>query len=76
MLEVKTFFDKQTSTLTHVAFDTSSKDAVVFDPVLDLDTIGWRTYTTSLQELDAFIAENNLTLHYVLDTHKIGRAHV
>ena len=69
MLEVKTFFDKQTSTLTHVAFDTSSKDAVVFDPVLDLDTIGWRTYTTSLQELDAFIAENNLTLHYVLDTH-------
>ena len=69
MLEVKTFFDKQTSTLTHLAYDPSSKDAVVFDPVLDLDTIGWRTYTTSLQELDAFIAENNLILHYVLDTH-------
>jgi len=69
MLEVKTFFDEQTFTLTHLVYDTSSKDAVVFDPVLDLDTIGWRTYTSNLQALDAFIAENNLQLHYVLDTH-------
>jgi len=69
MVEVKTFFDEQTFTLTHIVYDPSSKDAVVFDPVLDLDTIGWRTYTSSLQALDAFIAENNLKLHYVLDTH-------
>ena len=69
MVEVKTFFDKQTFTLTHLVYDPSSNDAVVFDPVLDLDTIGWRTYTSSLQTLDAFIAENNLKLHYVLDTH-------
>jgi len=69
MVEVKTFFDEQTFTLTHLVYDPSSKDAVVFDPVLDLDTIGWRTYTSSLQTLDAFIAENNLKLHYVLDTH-------
>jgi len=69
MVEVKTFFDEQTFTLTHLVYDPSSKDAVVFDPVLDLDTIGWKTYTSSLQALDAFIAENNLKLHYVLDTH-------
>lgn len=69
MVEVKTFFDEQTSTLTHLVYDPSSKDAVVFDPVLDLDTIGWRTYTSSLQTLDAFIEENKLKLHYVLDTH-------
>lgn len=69
MVEVKTFFDEQTSTLTHLVYDPSSKDAVVFDPVLDLDTIGWRTYTSSLQMLDAFIEENKLKLHYVLDTH-------
>ena len=69
MVEVKTFFDEQTFTLTHLVYDPSSKDAVVFDPVLDLDTIGWRTYTSSLQTLDEFIAENNLQLHYVLDTH-------
>ena len=69
MVEVKTFFDKQTFTFTHLVFDSTSKDAVVFDPVLDLDTVGWRTYNDSLQELDRFISEHQLNLHYVLDTH-------
>lgn len=69
MLEIKTFFDEQTFTLTHLVFDVQSKDAVVFDAVLDLDTIGWRTYNQSLRRLDDFILEQQLTLHYVLDTH-------
>jgi len=69
MIEVKTFFDKQTFTLTHIVFDAQTRDAVIFDPVLDLDTIGWRTYKESLQTVDSFIAENKLKLHYVLDTH-------
>jgi len=69
MVEVKTFFDKQTYTFTHLVFDPLSKDAVVFDPVLDLDGIGWRTYTDSLKTLDGFINQNKLKLHYVLDTH-------
>ncbi|VAW67500.1 MBL-fold metallo-hydrolase superfamily [hydrothermal vent metagenome] len=69
MLEIKTFFDKRTSTLTHLAYDGTTKDAVVFDPVLDLDTTGWRTYTDSLNVLDDFISQNGLNLHYVLDTH-------
>ncbi len=69
MVEVKTFFDEQTFTLTHLVYDPATKDAVVFDPVLDLDTIGWRTQTKSLQTLDQFIDDNQLKLHYVLDTH-------
>ncbi len=69
MVEIKTFFDEQTFTLTHLVYDSATKDAVVFDPVLDLDTIGWRTYDSSLQTLDGFISENQLKLHYVLDTH-------
>ncbi len=69
MLEVKTFHDDDTGTLTHLVYDSVSKDAVVFDPVLDLDTIGWRTLTRSLQVLDKFITDNQLKLHYVLDTH-------
>jgi len=69
MVEVKTFFDEQTYTFTHLVFDPASKDAVVFDPVLDLDGIGWRTYTDSLNTLDEFINQNKLKLHYVLDTH-------
>jgi len=69
MVEVKTFFDQQTFTLTHLVYDAQTKDAVIFDPVLDLDTVGWRTYTDSLNKLDTFIAENQLKIHYVLDTH-------
>ena len=69
MVEIKTFFDEQTFTFTHLVYDPASKDAVVFDPVLDLDTIGWRTYTDSLKTLDGFIDQNQLKLHYVLDTH-------
>ena len=69
MVEIKTFFDEQTFTFTHLVYDPATKDAVVFDPVLDLDTIGWRTYTDSLKTLDGFIAQNQLKLHYVLDTH-------
>jgi len=69
MATVKTFFDKQTFTLTHVIYDSSTHDAVVIDPVLDLDTVGWKTYTNSLSELDDFIEAEGLKLHYVLDTH-------
>ena len=69
MANVKTFFDKQTFTLTHVVYDPETRDAIVIDPVLDLDVIGWKTYTTSLQKLDDFIAREKLKLHYVLDTH-------
>ena len=69
MLEVETFFDEQTSTLTHLVFDSISKDAVVFDPVLDLDARSWRTYKNSLKILDNFISEQQLKIHFVLDTH-------
>ncbi len=69
MVEVKTFFDEQTSTLTHLVYDPETRDAVVFDPVLDLDAVGWRTYTDSLKTLDGFISDQQLKLHYVLDTH-------
>jgi len=68
-MQVKTFFDEQTFTLTHIVYDENSHDAVIIDPVLDLDVIAWETHTTSLQSFDAFIADNALKLHYVMDTH-------
>jgi len=69
MLNVKTFFDPQTSTLTHLVYDSESLDAVVFDPVLDLDEVNWNTSNDSLNVLDDFIRTHHLKLHYVLDTH-------
>ncbi|MCW9013069.1 MAG: MBL fold metallo-hydrolase [Gammaproteobacteria bacterium] len=68
-MEVESLFDERTFTLTHIAYDPVSLDAVIFDPVLDLDTVAWKTYTDSLHAVDQFIQGNNLKLHYVIDTH-------
>lgn len=68
-MKVKTFFDQQTFTLTHVAYDEVTGDAVLLDPVMDLDNIAWKTHHSSLSKLDEFIADNKLKLHYVIDTH-------
>ncbi len=69
MLVVKTFSDDQTSTLTHLVYDEDTRDAVVFDAVLDLDSVNWFTYEDSLKMLDDYISTHRLKLHYVLDTH-------
>ncbi len=69
-MKVQAFFDDgRTFTLTYVVYDEHSLDAVILDPVLDLDTTPWRTYTESIEKVAAFIAEKNLKVHWVLDTH-------
>lgn len=68
-MEIKTFFDETTFTLTHVVYDAASGDAIVIDPVLDFDPIAWSLNETSLKRLDEFITDKKLRLHYVVDTH-------
>ncbi len=69
-MKVQAFFDDgRTFTLTYVVYDEHSLDAVILDPVLDLDTTPWRTYTESIEKVAAFVAEKNLKVHWVLDTH-------
>lgn len=69
-MKVEAFFDDgRTYTLTYVVYDEHSKDAVVIDPVLDLDTTPWRTFTDSIEKVARFVAAHNLKVHWVLDTH-------
>ncbi len=68
-MEIKTFFDPATYTLTYVAFDPKSKDAVVIDPVLDYDPIGSTTSTESVQAVETFLRGNGLALRFILETH-------
>lgn len=68
-MQIETFFDPATSTLTYVVFDAKTRDAVVIDPVLDYDPLTSSTSTRSLEALEAFLEENDLDLHYVLETH-------
>ncbi|MEM1416531.1 MAG: MBL fold metallo-hydrolase [Myxococcota bacterium] len=66
---VQAFFDERTFTLTYVAFDPESRDAVVIDPVLDYDPAPSRTWTESVDQVSAFLENEGLQLRLVLETH-------
>jgi glyoxylase-like metal-dependent hydrolase (beta-lactamase superfamily II) len=69
MFTLETLYDPHTFTLTYVAFDPTSKDAVVIDPVLDYDPVASQTSSISAEKLAAFVDAKGLKLHYILETH-------
>jgi len=68
-MEIKSFFDTRTSTLTYVVWDPKTRDAVVIDPVMDYDPAGSTTWTESVDHVIDFLNKEQLKLHYVLETH-------
>lgn len=69
-MEIQAFADEgRTWTVTYVVYDAKTGDAVVIDPVLDLDTTPWRTSTDSLDRVTEFVAARALKVHWILDTH-------
>jgi len=68
-MNIETFFDPVTSTLTYVVFDPQTRDAVVIDPVLDYDVLSSKTSTTSIARVATFLEQKELKLRYVLETH-------
>ena len=66
---IKEFFDQATFTLTYVVYDQNTKDAIVIDPVWDYDPASSKLSTASAQNVLSFLKENNLNLHYILETH-------
>jgi len=68
-MQIETFFDPATFTLTYVVFDRQSRDAVVIDPVLDFDPASGSVSTESVEKIIEFLTRERLVLHYVLETH-------
>jgi glyoxylase-like metal-dependent hydrolase (beta-lactamase superfamily II) len=68
-MKIQEFYDPHTYTLTFVAYDEATRDAVVIDPVLDYEPGASQTSTASVDAVSAFVAREALTLHYVLETH-------
>ena len=68
-MNVKSFFDKDTSTLTYVVFDKITKDCLVIDPVLNFDLEESTFSTQSIDQVYKFIKKNNFNLHMILETH-------
>lgn len=69
MLQVKSFFDARTWTLTYVAWDPATLDAIVVDPVLDFDPATGRTWQESLTLVEGFVEEANLKVRGIFETH-------
>jgi glyoxylase-like metal-dependent hydrolase (beta-lactamase superfamily II) len=69
-MEIQAFPDEdRTGTVTYVIYHKDSRDALIIDPVLDLDMTPWRTSTDSVNQVVEFIQKTGLQVHWILDTH-------
>ncbi len=68
-IQVKSFFDEATNTITHIVWEKTSRQAAIFDPVLDFDQASGRTNTVSSDVLIDFVNENELDVKYIIETH-------
>ena len=65
--KVQAFFDTATSTATYLVSD--GKTAAIIDPVLDFEPKGGKLSTASADAVLRAVADQGLTLAYVLETH-------
>lgn len=66
---VKAFFDPATYTVSYVVSDPATGHAAIIDSVLDYDQASGRTSTASADAILAHIAEQDLTVDWILETH-------
>ena len=66
---VKTFFDEDTFTATHVVSDPATAKAAVIDSVLDFDAPSGRTSTISADHVVEYVKNANLDVEWILETH-------
>lgn len=68
-INIKTFFDPDTATFTHVVSDPSTQKCAIIDSVLDYDQYSGRTKTKSADQVIDYINEEKLSVEWILDTH-------
>jgi glyoxylase-like metal-dependent hydrolase (beta-lactamase superfamily II) len=68
-MKIKSFYHPTTYTLTYIAYDENSKDAVIIDSVLDYDNKGSTIGVKSADILLDFVRSHDLNVHFLLETH-------
>lgn len=68
-LNIQSFFDNATNTITYVISDLASKQAAVIDPVLDFDPNAGTLSAQSADTIITFLDDHNLSLEWILETH-------
>lgn len=66
---IKEFYDPATYTITYVAYDAATKDAVIIDSVLDYDQGASKVSEGSVNTLVSWIKSQDLKVHYILESH-------
>lgn len=66
---VEAFFDPVSNTVSYIVHDPATGSAAIVDPVLDFDHSSGRLTTASADHLLERLAEQDLRLLYVLETH-------
>ena len=67
--QVAGFFDRRTCSVQYVVADPISRECAIIDPVLDYDEKSGSMATKSADTLLRYIAEQNLHVGWILDTH-------
>ena len=66
---VQSFFDPKTCSYSYVVADFTRRTALIIDPVLDYEPNSGQTSTGSADALIHYIASNELTVEWILETH-------
>lgn len=66
---VKSFFDGETSTITHVVYEAVGSECAIIDSVMDFNPKSGRLSTQSADEVIDFIRKNDLKVQWLLETH-------
>jgi glyoxylase-like metal-dependent hydrolase (beta-lactamase superfamily II) len=66
---VKSFFDEDTFTVSHVVRDPGSSACAIIDSVLDFDPASGRTTRTSADALIRYVRSEGLEVQWLLETH-------
>ncbi|MCP5369371.1 MAG: MBL fold metallo-hydrolase [Rickettsiaceae bacterium] len=68
-INIKTFFDSNTATFTHIVSDPTSGKAAIIDSVLDYDQYSGRTSTKSAEQVITYVKNHKFSVEWILDTH-------
>lgn len=68
-MNIKSFFDKATFTVTYVVSDPATQACAVIDSVLDFDAASGRTSHESADQVIDYVRAQGLNVQWVLETH-------
>ena len=67
--KIKGFFDKETSTISYVIYDMTSKKCAVIDSVLDFDFSSGTIDYHNAEKIISFIEKMKLDIEWLIETH-------